>query len=87
METRAQRIIGETPVIPTSGMVKKNRIVTFVRRCIDKNICTNFEHYFELNTNQSISTRNSNISVKVPKIKLEVARNSFYFNGLQQFTS
>ena len=40
-----------------------------------------FEKYFKLRSTNSIKTRNSNIMVELPRVKLEVARKSFYFQG------
>ena len=51
-----------------------------VRKCLDKNICSNFHNYFHLNDHQ-LNTRNSRYMLKIPKIKLETARSSFYFMG------
>ena len=80
-EARAQRIIGLTPVIQSSELIKKKRIAVFVHQCIsNENVCENFRSYFTLK-NSRICTRNNNIMVHLPYVKLEVARKSFYFLG------
>lgn len=37
-----------------------------------------FNDYFTLN-NQRVNTRNQNLPIKVPSVKLELAKNPFYF--------
>lgn len=43
-------------------------------------MCENFNEYFKLNA-RAKSTHNNNCLVKLPPIKLEFARNSFYYFG------
>ncbi len=43
-------------------------------------MCTNFDNYFEIKTG-SINTRNNNLFLKLPKVKLEFAKQSFYYLG------
>jgi len=81
VESRAQKIIGPSPTIPSSVCIKKKRVADFVHRCLIKeNVCENFENYFTLKST-SMNTRNNNIMIRLPSIKLEVARKSFYFQG------
>ena len=79
-ERRAQKIVGHS-AIKSSSNVRKICIASFVHRCLlNKNVCQNFENYFSLR-NTSIRTRNSDIMVDLPRVKLEIARKSFYFQG------
>ena len=43
-----------------------------------------FDNYFHM-ISHSKGTRNNNISIKLPKIKLEVAKQGFYFGGAKLF--
>ena len=79
-ERRAQKIVGHS-AIKSSSNVQKICIASFVHRCLlNKNVCQNFENYFSLR-NTSIRIRNSDIMVDLPRVKLEIARKSFYFQG------
>ena len=49
-----------------------------VKKVTTGDICSNLKDYFELN-NHSKQTRNANFLLKVPRIKLETARSSFYY--------
>ena len=80
-ERRAQRIVGHSAKLPSSESVQKICIASFVHRCVQKDVCQTFEKYFKLRSTNSIKTRNSNIMVELPRVKLEVARKSFYFQG------
>ena len=39
-------------------------------------MCTNFDNYFEINTHR-VNTRNNKYLLKLPKVKLEFAKQSF----------
>jgi hypothetical protein len=43
-------------------------------------MCTNFDNYFEIKTG-GINTRNNNLFLKLPKVKLEFVKQSFYYLG------
>ena len=55
-----------------------------VRKCIDKNICSNFHDYFTVRKSGCV-TRNSDLLVKLPKCKLEVAKSGFYYTGAKMY--
>ena len=63
-----------------------NQIKTceFVRNCIDGNTCSNFKEYFE-KLNYKQLTRNNGYLLKLPKIRLEYARGSFYYMGAKLY--
>ena len=46
----------------------------------DGDNCVNFNDYFAINQHK-MNTRNKNILVKTPNVRLEFAKNSFYFVG------
>ena len=58
-------------------LIKKKACIT-VRRCLDSEMCSNFQDYLEINVHKQ-HTRNNSILLKLPKVKLEHARQSFYF--------
>ena len=60
--------------------------ILLVKKCLDKKLCTNFHEYFMVNEH-NINTRNNNILLKMPKVKLEFAKNGFYFMGAKLFNS
>ena len=81
VERRAQKIIGYSPLIPSSMDIQRKRVATFVHRVLQGNdVCENFENYFSLNKT-GVCTRNNNIMARLPYVKLEAARKSFYFQG------
>ena len=85
LDNRALNIVGRNANICTIDVINKHA-VTLVRKCIDKEVCSNFHNHFEMN-NHNKATINRTYLLKVPKIKLEFARNSFYFMGVQLYNS
>ena len=57
-----------------------------VRKSIEGIICEKFTDYFEINVHHK-STRNRNLLLKVPKIRLELAKQGFYFQGVKLLNS
>ena len=55
-----------------------------VKSCLDQNSCDSFNNYFDY-LNHSMGTRNNNISVKLPRIKLESTKKGFYYYGAVEF--
>ena len=51
-----------------------------VRKCLDKEICNNFQEYFEINEH-NCGTRNNGIMLKCPEVKLEFAIQAFCFSA------
>ena len=51
-----------------------------MRKCTDKVACSPLKNYFELN-NHNMRTRNQEILVKLPKLKLEFGKKPFFFSG------
>ena len=56
------------------------------RKCLDGSLCSNFRNYFEVNGHH-IRTRNNGLSLRLPKVKLSVAKQSFYFYGAKLYNS
>ena len=83
---RAIRIIHSPSTVHITSIINvihKNACKT-VRKCIDKNICENFHKYFIIN-NHSKCTRNQSALLKLPKVKLEFAKRSFYYAGAKLY--
>ena len=78
LERRADVLL-KTKTVPIRNAIRK-QAAQIVYKCLNGELCSNFQDYFELNQNK-MNTRNNNISVRVPRVKLEFARNSFYFIG------
>ena len=58
-----------------------------VKKCINKELTSyEFDNYFQILTNYR-QTRNSGYSIKLPSVKLELARKSFYFGAAKLFNS
>lgn len=49
-------------------------------------MCKAFNEYFKINIHGKM-TRNNNVLVKLPKVKLEFARNSFFYFGAHLYNS
>ena len=62
--------------------LQKRRLCVLVFNCINGNVCSNFEKYFELMSN---NTRNSNKLIRLPNVKLESAKKSFRFTGAYEY--
>ena len=59
--------------------IKKNACCV-VRKCIDDTLCSNFKDYFEL-FEHNFNTRNNFKMIRLPKVRLEFGRKSFYYSG------
>ena len=86
IENRANTIInGSTNYnqilrVPSTISVIKKNACCIVRKCINNTICDNFTKYFEL-FEHDVNTRNNCKMIRLPKVKLEFARKSFYYSG------
>ena len=78
IDNRVREIVGEELYLPQLYKLIKKKACEIVRKCLDKDVCTNFREYFETNIH-GLNTRNSNILVKLPKVKLEFGRHTFRF--------
>lgn len=87
LEKRANRIIFKKNVPRKSkpASIKdllRKRLCLQVFKCVHGDVCETFVNYFEKMTN---NTRNKNHLLRLPKIKLESSRKSFFFNGAKTF--
>ena len=80
LENRASVIIDTNSRVrvPSINQINKRKICKFVRKCLDGQ-AANFVNYFTL-IDQNRET-NSKCSIRLPSIKLESTRNSFFLPG------
>ena len=64
IERRAQEIIGNDVYIPHLDKLIKKKACVVVRKCLDKEICNNFQEYFKINE-LNCGTRNNGIMLKL----------------------
>ena len=73
IERRAENIIApdEHGQMPSIIKILHKQSCSIVRKCLDNRMCTNFDNYFETKTG-GINTRNNNLFLKLPKVKLDL---------------
>ena len=64
----------------------QKRVCCFVFDCFNGTACFPFKYYFQ-RFHSAFNTRNSGKTARVPKVKLDFARHSFYFLGASIFNS
>ena len=62
--------------------IQRKRLSTQVFNCVHGNVCDNYNNYFTIMSNK---TRNCNNLLRLPKIRLETTKKSFYLNGAKVF--
>ena len=85
LEDRAQRIIGKNTILPDVTNIMKKRCCVQVFRSINEDICESLRNYFELTDIRS--NRSKGKTIRLPRIRIETARHSFYFYGAKIFNS
>ena len=80
MDNGAKRTTNNIKVTPLHDSIGKHAC-KIVKKVMTDNICS-LKGCFEVN-NHSKQTKNSNFLLKVPRIKLETARSSFYYMGVK----
>lgn len=87
IERRGFKVIGNSSFNPPSvNNLIKRKSCLFVFDCLLNNVCTPFKNYFERLVH-SKATRNNGISVKLPKVRLEFGKKSFYYQGAKTFNN
>ena len=84
LDNRAKQILN-CETISINTLITKHAVL-LVKKCVDGNICSNFQNYFEKHHHVK-TTRNNTFFLKIPKVKLECSKNSFYFMGVKIFNS
>ena len=86
LEHRAAKIIGVNNVKSTKSVVE-SQICSLVKQCLKKELQHEiFDDYFKV-FNHGKGTRNQKCSLRLPSIKLETTRSSFYFGGAKLFNN
>lgn len=85
IDRRAMHIVSNDFKVNSIDMIYKHAVLT-VKKCLDTSICENYVGYFRRNTHEKV-TRNNSLFLKIPKVKLEFAKQSFYFQGVKLFNS
>ena len=85
LENRARKIIGRNFITPDITTIMRKRCCVQVFRSLNGNICENFNSYFQLIDTRS--GRSNGKTIRLPRIRLEAARLSFYFYGGKLFNS
>ena len=76
LERRATKVIGPN-TIPKTRVVIESQICSLVKHCLHKNLGhETSDSYFEV-MKHSKNTRNNNLSLRLPAVKLEVAKQGF----------
>ena len=86
IDRRATQIVRPDQALPSVNSISKRRVCCLVRQCMDKNVCSNLQNYF-VKFEHSRVTRNNKISLKLPKVKLHLAKKGFFFAGAQLYNS
>ena len=87
IERRGFKVIGNSSFNPPSvNNLIKRKSCLFVFDCLQNNVRTPFKNYFERLVH-SKATRNNGISVKLPKVRLEFGKKSFYYQGAKTFNN
>ena len=72
-------VIGK-PVQPIVKVIEQ-QVCSLVIKCLNKDLChETFDEYFEVQRHKK-RTRNNDLCLKLPALKLEFARSSFYYGG------
>ena len=89
IDRRASTLIyGKTSsklVKSTYGKIKKQACI-IVRKCLNEDVCSPMKCYFQINDNNRV-TRNNKLSIRLPKIRLEVGRKTFYYSGAKLYNT
>jgi len=88
LHERARRIIcnNVTRNLRSPESLNKTKALTIVRKCIEGSVVDNFRNYFET-INHDKNTRNQGITLKLPRLRLEYSRGSFFIWGQSCTTS
>ena len=85
LERRARVIVKADDRFPSIKQTQKKKVCKFVRDCLDGSNDV-FINYFE-KMKHGKATRNNNCMLRLPAIKLESTKRSFYFNGAYTYNN
>ena len=85
-EDRARKVIFRKQptenTIPSIDHLMKKKLCLNVFKCLNENTCEHLENYFDVMLN---NTRNNNKLIRLPKIRLESTKKSFFYFGAKCF--
>ena len=84
IKSRAEKITSH-PQKDISRLIEK-RSVLLVKKSLAGLLCDNFTGYFQYNMHNK-STKNQNLLLRVPKVKLEFAKFGFFSMGVKNFNA
>ena len=91
LEGRARSIISENRnllklkvKIPAISDCQMEKVCTLTFRCIKKDLCENFNDYFDIIESKHVTRNNKNL-IRLPKVRLECAKKGFHFIGAKTF--
>ena len=84
LEVRASSIL-KSKLYDLKNEVDRHAIL-LVRKCLNGKVCSDFKDYFKINEH-NLGTRDRNILLQIPKVKLEIAKNGFFFMGAKLYNS
>ena len=84
LQCRASVIVGHE--VPSVIQVVHREACILIRKCLAGNVCSNFNDYFTVNKH-SQHTRNSGYLLKMPRVKLELGKNSFKYTGSRLYSN
>jgi len=86
LECRAQNIINANgSKFPTIEHIHKRKVCKMVRKCINGEL-DNFRNYFDI-IKHTKATRNNKLTIRLPMLRLESTKKSFYFYGALLYNS
>ena len=74
-----KRAIDRHPIEPTTNIIKR-QACCLVKKCLLGETNVLMSNYFDMN-NHNQGTRNQNALIRLPKVRLEVAKSGFFFMG------
>ena len=83
IERRAMTVVGDGKNLNIENMIRKESCLG-VRKCLENKTCSNFQQYFAMNRHCK-STRNQNVLVRLPRVKLEIARKGYFYLGAKMY--
>ena len=87
MENRAREILFRSKPsnkrLPSVEHLVNKKLCLNVFKCINDDSCDNFNDYFEIMNNK---TRNNGILIRLPKIRHESSKKSFFYYGAKCFS-
>lgn len=86
LDGRAKKIVNMNEAIPTIENFSNRERCLLVRKCITNQMDGELNNYFNI-FDHKIRTRNNEVSIKLPQVKLEVVKKSFFFAGGQLYNT